>query len=124
MTHVVTESCIACRYTDCVSVCPVNCFKGGENFIVIDPNECIDCGVCIPECPVEAIYADTDLPADQRHFLDLNRELAASWPTISEKEAPLVTAESYRQQKDKLALLERAPIAHSLPRNCSETAGS
>jgi ferredoxin len=106
MTHVVTESCIACRFTDCVSVCPVNCFKGGGNFLVIDPDECIDCGVCIPECPVEAIYADTDLPDDQKHFLELNRTLAASWPTISEKEAPLATAESHRRQKDKLALLE------------------
>ena len=109
MTYVVTESCIACRFTDCVSVCPVNCFKGGENFIVIDPDECIDCGVCIPECPVEAIYADTDLPEEQRRFLDINRQLAAQWAPITDKEPPLATAETYRHQKDKLGLLEGRP---------------
>ena len=76
MTHVVTESCIRCKYTDCVDVCPVDCFREGPNMLVIDPDECIDCAVCIPECPVNAIYAEEDLPADQMAFIKLNVELA------------------------------------------------
>lgn len=108
MTHVVTESCIACRFTDCVAVCPVNCFKGGENFLVIDPDECIDCGVCIPECPVSAIVADVDLPEDQFQFLELNRRLAALWPAIDAKEPPPPTAEEYRDRKQKRELLKES----------------
>ena len=77
MTHVVTESCIRCRYTDCVDVCPVDCFREGPNFLAIDPDECIDCAVCIPECPVNAIYAEEDVPADQQHMTALNAELSA-----------------------------------------------
>ena len=76
MTHVVTESCIRCKYTDCVDVCPVDCFREGPNMLVIDPDECIDCAVCIPECPVNAIYAEEDVPADQIAFIKLNAELA------------------------------------------------
>ena len=76
MTHVVTESCIRCKYTDCVDVCPVDCFREGPNMLVIDPDECIDCAVCIPECPVNAIYAEEDVPADQVAFIKLNAELA------------------------------------------------
>ncbi len=83
MTHVVTESCIACRFTDCVSVCPVNCFKGGENFIVIDPDECIDCGVCEPECPAEAIKPDTEPHLET--WLKVNADFAKSWPNITQK---------------------------------------
>ncbi len=74
MTHVVTDACVRCKYTDCVDVCPVDCFKEGPNFLVIDPDECIDCAVCIPECPVSAIYAEEDLPTDQRHFIAINAE--------------------------------------------------
>ncbi len=77
MTHVVTEQCIRCKYTDCVDVCPVDCFREGPNMLVIDPDECIDCAVCIPECPVNAIYAEEDVPADQVAFIKLNAELAA-----------------------------------------------
>ena len=76
MTHVVTESCIKCRYTDCVDVCPVDCFREGPNFLAIDPDECIDCAVCVAECPVNAIYAEEDVPGDQQHFTELNAELA------------------------------------------------
>ena len=76
MTHVVTESCIRCKYTDCVDVCPVDCFREGPNMLVIDPDECIDCAVCIPECPVNAIYAEEDVPADQIAFIKINAELA------------------------------------------------
>ena len=76
MTHVVTESCIKCKYTDCVDVCPVDCFREGPNFLSIDPDECIDCAVCIPECPVNAIYAEEDVPEDQRDFIKLNVDLS------------------------------------------------
>ena len=83
MTHVVTESCIKCRFTDCVDVCPVDCFREGPNFLAIDPDECIDCAVCIPECPVNAIFAEEDVPADQKPFIELNVELARGWPSIT-----------------------------------------
>jgi ferredoxin len=83
MTHVVTEPCIKCKYTDCVDVCPVDCFREGPNFLAIDPDECIDCAVCIPECPVNAIYAEEDVPEDQRQFIKLNVELARNWPSIT-----------------------------------------
>ena len=76
MTYVVSESCIRCKYTDCVDVCPVDCFREGPNFLVIDPDECIDCTLCVAECPVEAIYAEDDLPESQRHFTALNAELS------------------------------------------------
>ena len=82
MTYVVGEGCIACKYTDCVEVCPVDCFHEGPNFLVIDPEECIDCSLCEPECPAEAIYAEDDLPSDQSHFLKLNEELSEEWPVI------------------------------------------
>ena len=76
MTYVVTESCIKCKYTDCVDVCPVDCFHEGPNMLVIDPEECIDCTLCVAECPVEAIFAEDDVPAEQREFIALNAELA------------------------------------------------
>ena len=86
MTHVVTEACIRCKYTDCVDVCPVDCFREGPNFLTIDPDECIDCAVCIPECPVNAIYAEEDLPKDQLHMTALNAELAVlpGWKSITQ----------------------------------------
>ena len=80
MAHVVTEPCILCKYTDCVDVCPVDCFREGPNFLVIDPDECIDCAVCIPECPTNAIMAEEDVPEDQQEFIALNAELARVWP--------------------------------------------
>ena len=83
MTYVVTEGCIKCKFTDCVDVCPVDCFREGPNFLAIDPYECIDCAVCVPECPVNAIYAEEDVPADQIHMIKLNVDLARSgWPSI------------------------------------------
>ena len=81
MTHVVLESCIRCKYTDCVDVCPVDCFREGPNFLTIDPDECIDCAVCIPECPVNAIVPEEDVPGDQQHMIKLNAELAKGWPS-------------------------------------------
>ncbi|MEJ8814414.1 ferredoxin FdxA [Variovorax ureilyticus] len=103
MTHVVTDSCVRCRYTDCVDVCPVDCFRAGPDFLVIDPDECIDCAVCIPECPVNAIYAEEDVPEGMRHFIDLNARLAQNWPSIAKKEQPLPDAERWSKQTDKLA---------------------
>ncbi len=107
MTHVVTESCIKCKHTDCVDVCPVDCFKEGPNFLVIDPDECIDCAVCIPECPVNAIYAEEDVPAGQEGFTALNAELAKAWPVITDKKDALPDAEAWKEVKDKLQHLER-----------------
>lgn len=95
MTFVVTEACIRCKYTDCVSVCPVDCFHEGPNFLVIDPDVCIDCAVCVPECPVGAIVADHELPAGQESYLDLNARLAAQWPVITAAREPLPDAEQW-----------------------------
>ncbi|MDR9433099.1 MAG: ferredoxin family protein [Spiribacter sp.] len=106
MTYVVTGSCIRCRYTDCVEVCPVDCFHAGPNFLAIDPIECIDCAVCVPECPVEAIYPDDEVPADQQEFIELNARLAAQWPVIKQKEPAPVDAEAWEHVVDKRAWLE------------------
>ncbi|ROZ77107.1 ferredoxin FdxA [Ramlibacter sp. WS9] len=105
MTHVVTQACISCKYTDCVAVCPVDCFHEGPNFLVIDPAVCIDCGVCIPECPVEAILEEADLPADQHEYIALNAQLSARWPVISQSREPLPDADAWAQRQDKRALL-------------------
>jgi ferredoxin len=107
VTHVVTEACIRCRYTDCVDVCPVDCFHAGPNMLVIDPDECIDCAVCVAECPVNAIYAEDDLPADQQEFTALNAELTGVFPVLSKREEPLPDADTWKDVMDKLHLLER-----------------
>lgn len=107
MTHVVADSCIRCRYTDCVDVCPVDCFREGPNFLVIDPDECIDCAVCVAECPVNAIYAEEDIPADQQEFIDLNAQLARNWPSITKTKAPLAEAEEWKDVTGKLQYLQR-----------------
>ena len=107
MTHVVTESCIRCKYTDCVDVCPVDCFKEGPNFLVIDPDECIDCAVCIPECPVNAIYVDVELPDDQKKFLEINAELARVYPALTKRKPALPDAEEWKAVKDKIQYLEK-----------------
>ncbi|WP_347554732.1 ferredoxin FdxA [Robbsia sp. KACC 23696] len=107
MTHVVTENCIKCRYTDCVDVCPVDCFREGPNFLVIDPDECIDCAVCVAECPANAIYAEEDVPGDQQAFTSLNAELASIWPSITKTIPPLADADDWKDKEGKLDLLER-----------------
>ena len=107
MTFVVTESCIKCKYTDCVEVCPVDCFHEGPNFLVIDPDECIDCTLCEPECPVEAIVSEDDLPEDQHDFLALNAELSREWPVLSEKKDAPPDADDWQDVKEKLQYLER-----------------
>ena len=106
MTHVVTESCIRCKYTDCVDVCPVDCFREGPNFLVIDPDECIDCAVCIPECPVDAIRTDAELPEAMRPFLALNERLAKQWPVLTKRKQPMPDAERWKDKTDKLAGLD------------------
>lgn len=107
MTHVVTDNCIKCKYTDCVDVCPVDCFKEGPNFLIIDPEECIDCAVCIPECPAEAIFAEEDLPEDQMHFIKINEDLCADFKTITRSKEPLPDADEWNGKKNKLELLEK-----------------
>jgi ferredoxin len=107
MTYVVLENCIKCKYTDCVDVCPVDCFHEGPNFLVIDPDECIDCALCEPECPAEAIVAEDDIPAGQERFLQLNAELATGWPVINQKKSPPDDADEWNGKPDKLPLLER-----------------
>jgi ferredoxin len=107
MTHVVTENCIKCKHTDCVTVCPVDCFYEGPNFLAINPDECIDCGVCIPECPVNAIVEDNDKSVTNMQFwIDLNGRLAKKWPNITKKKDALPEAEEYKDKPGKLDLLE------------------
>ena len=107
MTFVVTDNCILCKYTDCVDVCPVDCFHEGPNFLVIDPEECIDCTLCEPECPAEAIFPEDEVPAGQEHYIALNAELAQQWPVISEKKEALEEAEKWDGVADKYPYLER-----------------
>jgi ferredoxin len=107
MAYVVTEACIKCKYTDCVDVCPVDCFREGENFLVIDPDECIDCTLCVPECPVEAIFAEDDVPDKYKAFISLNAELAKEWPAIVERKEPPTDADQWKGVGDKLRLLKR-----------------
>ena len=107
MTYVVTESCIRCKYTDCVDVCPVDCFREGPNFLVIDPDECIDCTLCVAECPVEAIYAEDDVPDDQQQFKALNAELAKVWKPIIERKPAPPDADQWKGVPGKLKDLER-----------------
>ena len=105
MTFVVGENCINCKHTDCVEVCPVDCFYEGPNILVIHPDQCIDCALCEPECPVEAIFADDELPEDQQQLLDIAAELAESWPNISEKKEALPEAETWNGKPNKIDLL-------------------
>jgi len=109
MTFVVGENCIKCKHTDCVEVCPVDCFYEGPNFLVINPDECIDCALCEPECPADAIFSEDELPEDQVGFLALNAELSEEWAdnNITVKKEPLPDAQEWDGKPDKLALLER-----------------
>ncbi len=107
MTFVVTEACIRCKYTDCVDVCPVDAFREGPNFLVIDPDDCIDCAVCVPECPVNAIYAEEDVPAHQQSFIALNAELAREWKPITRTKLALPDAEEWSKIEAKLGELKR-----------------
>ena len=107
MTFVVTDNCVKCKYTDCVEVCPVDCFREGPNMLVIDPDECIDCNLCVPECPVDAILAEDDLPEDKKQFLPLNKELAKKWPMITAMKPAPADADTWKGVSDKLKYLEK-----------------
>lgn len=107
MTYIVTENCIKCKYTDCVEVCPVDCFYEGPNFLVIHPDECIDCGLCEPECPIDAIVSDEVLTEENEVFLKLNRELSQVWPVITEKKEAISDAAEWDGVENKLQFLER-----------------
>ncbi len=106
MTCVVSGACIKCKHTDCVEVCPVDCFYEGPNFLVIHPDECIDCALCEPECPVDAIFSEDELPEDEQEYLALNAELCETWPNITEKVDPLPDAEEWADVKNKREHLE------------------
>lgn len=107
MTYVVTDICIKCKYTDCVEVCPVDCFYEGENMLVINPDECIDCGVCEPECPVEAILPDT--VDDATRFIEMNQKYSEIWPNITVKKDPLPEAEEFKDKEHKMGYFSENP---------------
>ncbi len=107
MTFVVTENCILCKSTDCVEVCPVDCFHEGPNFLAINPDECIDCAVCVPECPQEAIFAEDELPEKYLNFIELNKELCEIWPVITEMKEPLPECDKWDGVENKLQYLEK-----------------
>ncbi|MGM0578506.1 MAG: ferredoxin FdxA [Myxococcota bacterium] len=109
MAYIVAEPCIKCKYTDCVAVCPVDCFYEGENMLVIHPDECIDCGACEPECPVDAIYEEDDLPEKWDEYIELNAKFSEEWPNIVEQKDPLPTAEEYKDVEDKRELMSENP---------------
>ena len=105
MAYVVTESCIKCKYTDCVEVCPVDCFYEGPEFLVIHPDECIDCGLCEPECPIDAIYSDDELPENQIQFIEINAKLADVYENITESKDALPDADNYKDIEEKVQFL-------------------
>lgn len=109
MAHVVAEPCIKCKFTDCVAVCPVDCFHEGANMLTIDPDECIDCGACVDECPVTAIFPEEDLPDKWQEWTEINARLAAEWPVINAKQDPLPTAEEFRNVESKKDMLDESP---------------
>jgi ferredoxin len=111
MAYVVAEPCIKCKYTDCVEVCPVNCFYEGENFLVIHPDECIDCGACEPVCPTKAIFPETELPEKWSEFKALNADLSKKWPNIAEKKEGPPDADEYKDKPNKRPLLSLKPGA-------------
>lgn len=107
MTYVVTDACIRCKYTECVTVCPVDAFREGPNFLAIHPDDCIDCTLCVPKCPVSAIFADRDVPAGMQVFTGLNAELAERWPVIHKRKSPLPDADAWAKVQGKLAYLQK-----------------
>ena len=110
MTYLVTENCIKCKHTDCVEVCPVDCFYEGENFLVINPNECIDCGVCVPECPIDAIVADHELEEPERiKWIEINEKYSDIWPVITESKGSLPDAVDWEDVEGKLEMLSPEP---------------
>ncbi len=111
MAFVVCEPCVRCKYTDCVAVCPCDCFHEGENCLVIDPERCIDCDACTPECPAGAIYADRDVPEKWVEYVELNARLSKRWPQLTAKKEPLPGADDWARVADKRAELLEKPAA-------------
>jgi ferredoxin len=109
MPHYVAEPCIKCRYTECVTVCPVDCFYEGANMLVIRPEDCIDCGACIPMCPVSAIYPEDDLPAKWESYKELNEKFSHLWPRLSQRRGPLFDAEKFEKVTGKAVMLDERP---------------
>ncbi|MFZ5476855.1 MAG: ferredoxin FdxA [Myxococcota bacterium] len=109
MAYVVTDACVRCKYTDCVEVCPVDCFREGENMLVIDPDECIDCGACVPACPVSAIYLGEDVPEKWSAYAELNARLAKGWPMINKKRDPQADHEQWKAVEGKIAQVSERP---------------
>lgn len=103
MAFVVCDPCIKCKYTDCVAVCPVDCFHEGPNMLVINPDECIDCGACEPECPAEAIREESEVPEKWEAFIQLNADKAEEWPLLSDQQDPPADADDYKEEEGKLA---------------------
>ena len=110
MTHVVAEPCIKCKYTDCVAVCPVECFHEGVNFLVINPEKCINCGMCVDVCPTAAIFTEDDLPEKWAEYVEINARYASQWPIIAQQKAPLPEAGEFKDVEDKRDLLDPAPF--------------
>lgn len=102
MSHIVAEPCVKCKYTDCVAVCPVDCFHEGANMLVIDPEVCIDCGLCPPECPVSSIFAEEDLPDKWQNFVEINAKYTCDWPVIDAQKEPMSNADDAAKEDDKL----------------------
>ncbi|HJP01848.1 MAG TPA: ferredoxin FdxA [Planctomycetota bacterium] len=111
MTHVVAEPCVKCKYTDCVDVCPVDCFYEGENFLVISPDECIDCGACVPECPTEAIFPEDELPEKWSAYTEINERLTEVWPVITDRKDPLSDADEWKAVEEKRDQLSEEPFS-------------
>ena len=120
MPYVVTEPCIKCKYTNCAAVCPVDAFREGPNFLVIDPNECIDCDACVSECPVEAIYPDDEVPEKWEHFIDLNERLAETWEdnVINETKDALPEADEWASKRVKKINFKKSGKAYCLGSWC------
>lgn len=106
MAYVVTERCIRCKYMDCVESCPVDCFHEGPHMLVINPEECIDCNLCVSECPVDAIYPDFSCPEDQKEFIEFNERMSNVWPVIDQKTDPPADADQWKDVMNKKHLLE------------------
>ena len=108
MTYIVCEPCIKCKYTDCVEVCPVDAFREGANCLVIDPELCIDCDLCVPECPVSAIFAEADVPEQWVEYVELNVRLSADWPEITQQKDPLPEADEFKDVQSKRDMLDES----------------
>ena len=113
MAFIVGDACVKCKLTDCVEVCPVDCFYEGPNMLVINPDECIDCALCEPECPIEAIYSEDEVPEDQIPYIELNAELCMEWPNIVEQKNPLPDSDEWKEVKGKFEYIERIEISNS-----------